>query len=157
MKNNAERFKYREFRIRRRPANLPAGQPRDCISNALETAVNYGLRYAEGIAKGPNTGLWVRHAWNVDERGRAVDTTWDIPTQYIGRVIPLITKINKVMEAGVYLFEDDCPLVPEGEVGIDCYTRDQFDFLKQRLHNSILSHRKEGGVHANTNGPPEGG
>lgn len=127
-------MKYKKFTdIQALPDDMPQGKMGECISNTIDTAIECGLEYAEGIAKG-TVGLWYRHAWNVDTDGSVIDTTW-VPAsiQYIGRIIPLKDKVRRVVEAEVYVWEDDCPFVPDGECGLECYTREQVEWIKKQL------------------------
>jgi len=119
----------------------PAGdQPRrklakhDCLSNSLNMAQEIpGLRYAEGIAKS-DMGLWYRHAWNVNDAGEAVDYTWrETGQRYLGRVIDTDTKWADTMKRELYLFEDEQPYVPDGELGLGCHTREQAEWIREQM------------------------
>lgn len=115
---------FTEFtEVTARPDDVPAGEPGECLTNAYIAAELHGWHYAEGIAK---RGLfWYRHAWNVDERGRVIDITWDSQpgSRYVGRII------DDKEEPG--MFELDGPVVPEGEIGIDCLSQREIDWLSQ--------------------------
>lgn len=114
-----------------RPGRIPAGEPQECIANSINTARDYGLRYAEGIALSATVGIWYRHAWNLDAAGRVIDVTWKQPgTSYIGREIPIADKWAATVAREVYEFEDDCPDVPEGQIGMGCYTKRQRDWIE---------------------------
>lgn len=121
---------------------IAASQPeellerQECICNSLNVAMDdSSLRYAEGIAKSSTLGVWYYHAWNVNDADEAVDYTWEKPGErYIGRVIDADEKWQAVTKAGVYHFDrSQMPYVPDGEMGLDCYTREQAEWLKERL------------------------
>jgi len=77
---------YQEFTPVPVPAGLTPGAPGECIRNAIEAALEGGLRYAEGIALDRALGVWYRHAWNADKDGNAIDVTWgEDGARYIGR------------------------------------------------------------------------
>ena len=117
---------YAEFApAAEQPAEEDKLEPKGCLPNSVEMAQERGLGYAEGIAQG-YLGLWYRHAWNVNEAGEAVDYTWTrTGTRYIGRVIDAGEKWEAAVRSGWFTFEDDCPLVPDGEMGIDCHSAEQ--------------------------------
>ncbi|MFL5313056.1 MAG: hypothetical protein ACJ79H_21700 [Myxococcales bacterium] len=62
------------------PGPLPEGIPRmtpgHCYSNAIILSIEYGLDYVEGFALEPDLKHVYPHAWNVDDAGRAIDSTW---------------------------------------------------------------------------------
>lgn len=59
-----------------------------CFDNASRTSATYGLQYAEGFALS-QMGVWIHHAWNLDEHGSVLDRTWEERgTRYYGVVIP---------------------------------------------------------------------
>lgn len=124
---------YREFSPAARPARLRAMAKGACIGNSLETALLYGVGYAEGIALHAEIRLWYRHAWNVNEHGEAVDVTWETPgTRYIGREWPVTQVIAQSETLKAYFFMDEIgPAVPEGGIGIDCYTQKERDWIEQ--------------------------
>jgi hypothetical protein len=110
-------------------------EPKDCLRNSLNMAVeDTGLLYAEGIAKG-YAGLWYRHAWNVNEAGEAVDYTWvHTGMRYIGSVVDTFDKVAAVVRMYEYHFERNLtPYVPEGEIGLDCYTEEQANWVRDQL------------------------
>lgn len=52
--------------------------PGYCFDNAAEVTAEYGLRYVEGFATTPMSGMPIHHAWNLDAEGRVVDVTWSV-------------------------------------------------------------------------------
>lgn len=53
------------------------GFPRRCYHNSLMIAAATGVPYIEGYAINHLSSGPVPHAWNLDERGLVVDSTWD--------------------------------------------------------------------------------
>lgn len=51
-------------------------RPRYCYGNAIMLGVMAGLPYVEGMACPHPDMPAVPHAWNLDEQGRVVDSTW---------------------------------------------------------------------------------
>jgi hypothetical protein len=98
----------------------------ECISNSLDMAMLLpGLRYAEGVAKGA-LGFWYAHAWNVNAAGEAVDFTWrETGARYLGRVIGTDVKVAAAVRAERYMFDRPLPYIPDGELGLDCFSRSQ--------------------------------
>ncbi len=66
----------RFYRAPAYPKSYPRGAPKQCFGNALVYACQRGWRYVEGFALAPKINLPFHHAWNVDEKGDAWDTTW---------------------------------------------------------------------------------
>lgn len=59
------------------PAGVPQAIPRHCFHNSIMLSVVRGLPYVEGFAINPAIGMPVQHAWNLDDRGRVIDCTWN--------------------------------------------------------------------------------
>lgn len=60
------------------PRGMIPGAPKCCFANALIMAVLRGYHYIEGLAiPDIRITLPVYHGWNIDHRGRLVDTTWE--------------------------------------------------------------------------------
>lgn len=68
------------------PPDVAPGFPRRCYHNAIMQSAIRGFPYVEGFAVNRHClehGLPpVPHAWNLNERGRAIDSTW-LPAQGI--------------------------------------------------------------------------
>lgn len=58
------------------PPEAPAGQMARCYHNAIMFSLVNALPYVEGYAI-HRSGIAFAHAWNLDERGRVLDITWD--------------------------------------------------------------------------------
>jgi hypothetical protein len=81
------------------PAPLKYRKIGKCYWNSFQVAKKYGYKYVEGFATPikeeiPFGGV-VAHAWNLDEQGNVIDTTWnpkrvkfDVPV-YLGVEMPL--------------------------------------------------------------------
>jgi hypothetical protein len=129
---------HTEFTPAPLPAHIRRRKTGECIGNAVETAAEQWptLDYAEGLALSATTGLWFRHAWNVADDDVVVDTTWAVPgRRYIGRVIPLDEVTEQARERETYWYMDESahPLVPDGEAGFGCHTRQQQDWIKTQI------------------------
>lgn len=71
-------FVLREGQVYR-PRQTPdlVGAPRACYGNSIALAAIYGFRYVEGYAVDPGLARTViHHAWNLDDDGLLVDSTW---------------------------------------------------------------------------------
>ena len=111
--------------------------PNMCIENSVHAALDTGLRYAEGIAKG-SFGCWFAHAWNVNDAGEAVDYTWDYAGgQYLGRIIGIEEKYRLSLDRGTWEFERPLPWVPEGEIGIDVRTREEAEWIAEQMNVTV--------------------
>jgi len=63
----------------RYPADVGQGMPKHCYGNAILLAATRSWKYVEGYALAPilQQGAFpVHHAWNVDQQGQLVDSTW---------------------------------------------------------------------------------
>lgn len=63
------------------PEGIPQGQMEFCFNNSINNAALYGWKYIEGYATVRMSGgeimpFSIHHAWNADDEGRAIDTTW---------------------------------------------------------------------------------
>lgn len=65
------------------PRDCRPGLPRLCYHNSIMNSLTRGVPYVEGFAyngiappPGEPGAAAILHAWNLDERGRVVDTTW---------------------------------------------------------------------------------
>lgn len=120
------------------PPFISAGQMKHCYYNAIE-AVRYSLqhppdihlRYCEGYAVTPLTGIPVPHAWAVTPDGRVLDRTWPDPETcaYYGMTFEL-EEVERLLEVtrGFYgvlaseyiighpLLETGRLILPEAEV-----------------------------------------
>jgi hypothetical protein len=117
--------------------DLPMMEMGRCIGNALETAlVHRELKYAEGIARSATIGMWYRHAWLVNAAGEAIDVTWTTPAErYLGRTYHTAAVLHKAQTREFYSFmdPDEHPFVPDGEIGIECYTARQWEWIRQQF------------------------
>lgn len=68
------------------PRGVRYGQPKACYGNAILLSVVRGWTYVEGFAlPAISIALPVMHAWNLDDEGRLVDSTWrNLGLAYIG-------------------------------------------------------------------------
>jgi hypothetical protein len=77
------------------PEEYDFGPPKLCYASSLILADIRMLTYVEGFAMLADIGLPILHAWNVDEDGRLIDTTWraidnetgerrTVPATYLG-------------------------------------------------------------------------
>lgn len=116
--------------------DLPKMEMGECIGNSLLTALAHPeLKYAEGLALSV-LGLWYRHAWLVNAAGEAIDVTWTHTGQrYIGRTYQTSAVLAKAKKEKAHFFMDReaHPFVPEGEIGIDCWTERQFSWISDQL------------------------
>jgi hypothetical protein len=53
----------------------PDGAQTACYGNAIVLSARFGLKYIEGFAIAP-TGSLIHHAWNAEQDGALVDSTW---------------------------------------------------------------------------------
>jgi hypothetical protein len=84
-----------------RPAGLRKMANKNCYRNALITAQDHGLAYAEGRAL--TRFGWIPHAWNVDVDGNAIDRTWKEPgTRYVGYIIPTGEALGLTLTRGTW-------------------------------------------------------
>lgn len=61
------------------PGGVKRGLPKHCFGNAILLSATKGWKYIEGYAMAPITEhdyFPTHHAWNVDDRGKLVDSTW---------------------------------------------------------------------------------
>jgi hypothetical protein len=74
-----------------KPPKLKRGLPKSCYYNAQKIAFGgRGLTYVEGYALSADIPMAIAHGWLLNERGEAIDPTWDEPgVAYLG--IPLKT------------------------------------------------------------------
>jgi hypothetical protein len=73
------------------PPKLKQGFPKSCYYNAQQLAFKRkSLTYVEGYAMSYGVTIPIAHGWLLNERGEAIDPTWDEPgVAYLG--IPLKT------------------------------------------------------------------
>jgi hypothetical protein len=71
------------------------GTPKECFCNAAQMALVTDLTYAEGFAVRPKLGMLIHHAWLMDERGRAVDVTWEDTAGCLYFGVPFETKVMR--------------------------------------------------------------
>jgi hypothetical protein len=102
MKNPAQ-FHYKgiaDFLLREaqffEPRPLPAGieylEIKHCIKNAFWSALQERFVYVEGYAVSSWSNVPLLHAWNLDQQGFVVDTTWNPHGRaYFGVIFPLAT------------------------------------------------------------------
>jgi hypothetical protein len=100
---NPDQFHYKgisDFLLREgqffEPRPLPAGidylEVKHCIKNAFWTALRERFVYVEGYAISCWSDLPLLHAWNLDQQGFVVDTTWNPHGRaYFGVIFPLAT------------------------------------------------------------------
>lgn len=83
------------------------GIPKSCFRNALMLSVTEGLRYVEGLAvskKLLSVMFPVHHAWNLDEQGRVIDSTWpDAGALYYGVEFSIRHAEKSLSSAGTVL------------------------------------------------------
>lgn len=79
----------RFFTPRSRPGDTRHGAAGEPFLNSVANSTTKQLLYVEGYAVKEIISVPVLHAWNSDDEGFAVDTTWHVPgVAYFGVVIP---------------------------------------------------------------------
>jgi hypothetical protein len=90
------------------PDEIDRGREKECFKNATLTAIAHKhLDYVEGIGFAANVGIGgmaFLHAWNVDQDGKVVDTTWERPEKcrYYGVKFPKAKFTKHIFKAKVY-------------------------------------------------------
>ena len=93
------------------PRPLPEGfeqqPPRQCYLSAFEVAFERELPYVEGYAV--RHGNWWLHAWNLNDDGTVIDTSWGIADAYMGVIIPMqiVMELWRMRNHGVDTAIDD--------------------------------------------------
>jgi hypothetical protein len=69
----------------RRPPGVRKHADKACFLNALKVVCDHhDWRYAEGFAL-VDGGMWIHHAWVVDQDAHAIEVTWRTPgLRYVG-------------------------------------------------------------------------
>lgn len=98
----------RFFEPKPKPAAYPKMAPKMCFGNSILIAARYGLRYVEGYACAKAaTMLPIMHAWNIDDDGSLVDTTWgDQGAAYMGVIFAVERADDATWEGDASILDD---------------------------------------------------
>ncbi len=78
------------------PSTVKRLRIKECFRNSLMTACEHGYKYVEGLAFG--CVMPVHHAWNVDDKGNVIDTTWESGEAYFGVEFPIKLVLSKMRD-----------------------------------------------------------
>lgn len=76
---------------------------KECFKNSFHVSLEHGIDYCEGFADA-GFGILIHHAWNVDQDGKVIDSTWDNPEdcQYFGIRASIDILLEEVERKSIY-------------------------------------------------------